>query len=162
ESLDLAQLRIKPNSVISYWLIVKDNKEPGSHRLETTHQVIEVIEPISPQEKQRFEEQQNKERERSEQSPQSNPEEVTPPPTGEHPPPPRDEPNRDANAQQSPADTRQNPSGGSKEHDRGTTTGSDNSEGTPGPSRADQAQPTPEQLRKLEEYFKEKQAQNRQ
>jgi hypothetical protein len=72
ETLDLPQFRVKPGSVISYWLTAKDNKEPSPNRKETARQVIEVIAPVSPEEKKTLEEKAKKEREQNVPPPQTN------------------------------------------------------------------------------------------
>ena len=37
ETLDLAQLAVKPGSKLQYWLTARDNKEPSSNRTDTAH-----------------------------------------------------------------------------------------------------------------------------
>ena len=58
ESLDLAKLRVKPGAKLNYWLTVRDNKEPSSNRFDTAHQLIEVVEPVSPADKKKLEDDQ--------------------------------------------------------------------------------------------------------
>ena len=73
ETLDLAQLRAKPGDKVTYWLTVRDNKEPASNRFETARQIIEVSEPVPPQEKKQFEEKQLQQRQQADQDNQSKP-----------------------------------------------------------------------------------------
>ena len=87
ETLDLAKHRIKPGDLLSYWLTVRDNKDPVSNKFETAHQVIEVIEPASPQEKQLLEDKQKKDTEQLD-SPPSKPDDVAPGNPTENPPSP--------------------------------------------------------------------------
>jgi len=56
EKIDLAKYHLKPGSTVNYWLTVRDNKQPASNRYETTHQLIEVVDPVSPDEKKKLEE----------------------------------------------------------------------------------------------------------
>ena len=56
ETLDLPKLGIKAGSTIQYKLTVWDNKLPGPNKTETALQIIEVVEPVSPAEKKKFEE----------------------------------------------------------------------------------------------------------
>ena len=72
ETLDLAKLRVKPGSTLNYWLVVRDNKEPTSNRVETARQIIEVTEPASPPEKKKFEDSQQKNRDQFEPTAASN------------------------------------------------------------------------------------------
>ena len=56
ETLDLEKLGMKPGSTIQYKLTVWDNKEGTPNKVETALQLIEVVEPASPEEKKKFEE----------------------------------------------------------------------------------------------------------
>ena len=77
ETLDLAPLRLKPGSSLTYWLTVRDNREPSSNKVETPKQLIEIIAPVSPPEQKQIEEKQKKDREQFEQppAPESEPQE---------------------------------------------------------------------------------------
>ncbi len=48
--LDLSKFAVKPGERFEYWLHVRDTKEPQSNRIETVKQVVEVIEPLPPEE----------------------------------------------------------------------------------------------------------------
>jgi hypothetical protein len=54
-TLDLEALKVKLGDRLEYWLIVRDTKEPLSNRVESVHQVIEVIAPVTPEEKSKIE-----------------------------------------------------------------------------------------------------------
>ena len=77
ETLDLAPLRLKPGSSLTYWLTVRDNREPSSNKVETPKQLIEIVAPVSPPEQKQIEEKQKKDREQFEQppAPESEPQE---------------------------------------------------------------------------------------
>ncbi len=73
--LDLASLKLKPGSKLSYWLTVRDTKEPVSNRAETTHQTILIDNPLPPKELKKFEETARKEKD-EEQPPPADPAET--------------------------------------------------------------------------------------
>src|SRR5512135_451244 len=73
QMLDLARLRVKPGSKLSYWLTVRDTKEPVSNRAETPHQSIVVEDPLPPAEKMKFDEARRKGLEDEEQAPPAEP-----------------------------------------------------------------------------------------
>jgi hypothetical protein len=54
-TLDLPALKVKLGDTLHYWAIVRDNKEPLSNSYESVHQVIEVIAPVTPEEKSKIE-----------------------------------------------------------------------------------------------------------
>jgi hypothetical protein len=54
-TLDLEALKVKLGDRLEYWLIVRDTKEPLSNSMETFHGVIEVIAPVTPEEKSKVE-----------------------------------------------------------------------------------------------------------
>jgi hypothetical protein len=85
EMLDLARLRVKPGSKLTYWLTVRDTKEPVSNRAETLHQTIVVEAPLPPAEKKKFDEARRKDLD-EEQAPPAEPTELTEN-TGPMPPP---------------------------------------------------------------------------
>src|SRR5262249_36862994 len=96
ETLDLAPLKLKPGSLLNYWLTVRDNKEPSPNKIETTRQQIEIIAPVSPKDRKAFEDKQNKEREQLNQAAPPAPEDQQAP---EEPPPQgrSDEQNNESN-----------------------------------------------------------------
>jgi hypothetical protein len=55
ETLDPEKLGLKAGSSVHYRLSVYDNKEPSPNKMETTLQLIEFIEPVSPPEKKKLE-----------------------------------------------------------------------------------------------------------
>ena len=55
ETLDPEKLGLKAGSSVHYKLSVFDNKEPSPNKMETTLQLIEFIEPVSPPEKKKLE-----------------------------------------------------------------------------------------------------------
>jgi hypothetical protein len=84
ETFDLAAWKVQPGSRIDYWLTVRDTKEPTANRFETARQVIEVIAPLPPAEKAKFEETAKKELE-PDQAP--TPDRANPAENPEQPPP---------------------------------------------------------------------------
>ena len=56
ETIDLEKLGLKPGDALRYKLSIADNKHPSPNKMETALQLIEVIEPVSPPEKKKFEE----------------------------------------------------------------------------------------------------------
>ena len=50
KTLDLAPLKLKAGSVIEYWLVVRDSKEPSANTVRTEKQIIEIEAPASPEE----------------------------------------------------------------------------------------------------------------
>jgi hypothetical protein len=155
EVLDLAQLHAKPGDMISYWLTVRDNREPVSHRVETQHQVIEVTEPASPEEKQRLDDEERKERERREAAARARPEEPPPADTPENASTPKDDQYSQVESggpgkEGGQASERQKGSA-----DRGTTAGDDNAGGNRGRPEDDQGEITPEKRQQLEQFLKE-------
>jgi hypothetical protein len=72
-TLDLAQLRVKPGSKLRYWLTVRDNYVPTSHSVQTAAQLIEVGEPVAPEEKKKIEEKQTKDNQQFEPPPPADP-----------------------------------------------------------------------------------------
>ena len=50
ETLNLAALKVKPGSKIQYFLTVRDTKEPEANKVETSPQVIEVVDPLPERE----------------------------------------------------------------------------------------------------------------
>ncbi|HEX3449292.1 MAG TPA: hypothetical protein VHS97_13615, partial [Isosphaeraceae bacterium] len=85
ETFDLAKNRVKPGSTPSYWLTVRDNKEPSSNRTETARQIIEVTEPVSAPEKKKIEDSQQKDREQLDPTASSSADEES---SADKPPPP--------------------------------------------------------------------------
>ncbi len=79
ETLDLEKLRAKPGDKMTYWLTVRDNKEyKGSNKFETAHQIIEISEPLPPEEKKKLEEKQAQERQQLDQGQSGEPRAVRP------------------------------------------------------------------------------------
>ena len=78
ETLDLPQLGIKPGSTLTYKMTVRDNKEPSSNKTETEWRVIDVVEPVTPDEKQAIEEEQKRPREHQNPAAGADPEPQTP------------------------------------------------------------------------------------
>ncbi len=81
ETIDPEKLGLKPGSSVHYRLSVFDNKEPSPNKMETTLQLIEIIEPVTPPEKQKLEDAQ-KNQQRNEPSPtrEEEPNQEQPPP----------------------------------------------------------------------------------
>ncbi|KAJ3058884.1 hypothetical protein HK102_010265, partial [Quaeritorhiza haematococci] len=50
ETLDLEKLKVPAGSTLTYWLAVRDNREPTSNRIETPRWTLDVGEPVAPQE----------------------------------------------------------------------------------------------------------------
>jgi hypothetical protein len=51
--IDLEKLRVRPGTKVEYWLSVRDTKEPQANRVETARQVIEVVDPLPPEQAER-------------------------------------------------------------------------------------------------------------
>ena len=153
ETFDLEAWKVKPGTRIDYWLTVRDTKEPTSNRFETARQVIEVIAPLPPAEKAKFEETAKKEVE-PETSP-SPPSAATRPRTPTSPR--RRRQSRPGRAASSPTRNRGNAEGAERPDlkDRGASERAD--ERAPGPERryaATARPPLAEDLRKLESLNK--------
>ena len=96
ELLNLADLRVAPGEKFEYWLEVLDTKTPLSNRAETPHYVIEVGEPLPPEEAQAQRDEARQELESKSPPPPdpANPDPADPPPAdadpgaGEQPPDP--------------------------------------------------------------------------
>ncbi len=74
ETLDLTQLKPRPGDKITYWLLVRDNKDyKGSNKFETARQIIEISEPLPAQEKKKLEEKQAQERQQLDRDNQASP-----------------------------------------------------------------------------------------
>ena len=50
KTLDLAPLKLQAGSILEYWLVVRDTKEPSANLVRTEKQVIEIEAPASPEE----------------------------------------------------------------------------------------------------------------
>ncbi|AMV37622.1 hypothetical protein [Planctomyces sp. SH-PL62] len=81
EILDLEQLKVPAGSTLTYWLAVRDNREPTSNRIETPRWTLEVGDPVAPQEKQEIEQRQAEERERREREAREAQQNQPPPPS---------------------------------------------------------------------------------
>ena len=69
ETLDLAPLRLKPGEKLSYWLTVRDTREPTSNKAETPRQLIEITAPVAPPEQKQIDEKREKDLEQFKQPP---------------------------------------------------------------------------------------------
>ena len=122
ETVDLTQLRVKPGSVLNYWMTVRDNREPSSQRFDTARQVIEVVDPVAPVTKTKLEEQQKNDREQLDPAPQKTPD---------------DEPAADQDAQPT-EDKTEKPASDSGQADQGRNAGATGNNGNNGPAGPDQ------------------------
>jgi hypothetical protein len=163
DSIDLAQLKARPGDKVSYWLTVRDNKEKASNRFETARQIIEVGEPVPPQEKKQFEEKQVQQRQQADQNNPNKPGDSAETGTPENPQP------GDGQGQQADGGTADpqgvkpggaNGSGDGSQKDKGANPDEGaNPQNDPKPG--DQNQLTPEQIRQIQQVLNDK-ARNRQ
>src|SRR5262249_24432388 len=106
--LDLPQFRVKEGDVITYWLTVRDNKDPVPNRMDTARQVIEVTAPVTPEAKKKFESKQTKEAKQLNPPPPPGPQDVAPNEKAPDTPPPGDLPKPEPAPQAPPAGPGQN------------------------------------------------------
>ncbi|MDX2035948.1 MAG: hypothetical protein SFX72_04805, partial [Isosphaeraceae bacterium] len=74
--LDLAKLRLRPGDRLTYWLTVRDVKDPLPNRVESSRHEIEVVDPLAPEQLARHEENEDREKQAQENAaqPQRDPE----------------------------------------------------------------------------------------
>jgi hypothetical protein len=164
ETLDLQALKVKPGDVLNYWLTVRDNKEPSSNHFATPKQVIEIAAPVDKEDKKKLEDKQKKETEQIEQTAQAQQEQAQDQEqTGDG----SSEPSEPKG--QAGDDSGSGPGGGKgSRQDKGDESvpprpdqGQNTNDGSAGQAREnqpqdDQAGPTPEQQRKIEQVMKNK------
>ncbi len=158
EKLDLAQLKARPGDKLTYWLTVRDNKEPASNRFETARQIIEVGDPVAPQEKKKFEDKQLKDRQQLNPSAQNNPDPTNQVEPQENPQARDDQNLKDGGkADQQQGNKPGKAAGAGSQQDTGQSPedGATPQNGQPG---NDQNQLTPEQIRKAQQIINKSQA----
>ncbi len=157
ETLDLPQLGIKPGATLTYKMTVRDNKEPSSNKTETEQRVIQVIEPVTPAEKQTIEENQRKQAEQQNPAPGASPETQTPAEDNAGKTPEEtDKPRPDAGTQPPPDEQAARTKG--EDTEKGVKdTGANSSDSTnqPGQANPDNALPplTPEKQRQIQQIM---------
>ena len=57
KTLDLAPLKLRAGSLVEYWLVARDTKEPTANLVRTEKQIIEIEPPASPEELAKLDEQ---------------------------------------------------------------------------------------------------------
>ncbi len=101
KALDLAALKVQSGARLEYWLTVRDTKLPESNRGESTHQYLDVIDPVPPKELKKLEDAARKEKEQEEQQ-QPPPETAQADNPKQPPPPPEANPKPEREAQPPP------------------------------------------------------------
>ncbi len=155
ETLDLPQLGIKPGSTLTYKMTVRDNKEPSSNKTETEQRVIQVIEPVTPAEKQTIEENQKKQAEQQNPAPGASPETQTQAEDNAGKAPDETDKSRPDGGTQAPPDEQAARTKGEETEKDVKDAGANSSDSTnqPGQSKPDNALPplTPEKQRQIQQ-----------
>jgi hypothetical protein len=154
KTLDLAKLHVKPGDLISYWLTVRDNKDPVPHRVDTQHQVIEVTAPATPEEQKRLEREQKKQSEQLNPGPPDKPDNLAPGEQAPETPPPADQPQTappTPTEPTPPSDGQNRPA--ENEGPNATQPGDTNPQ--QGPPRDDQGEFTPQEMKKIDQTLKD-------
>ncbi|HEU5118831.1 MAG TPA: hypothetical protein VFT74_19720, partial [Isosphaeraceae bacterium] len=150
--LDVSRFAVKPGERFEYWLHVRDTKEPQSNRVDTVKQVVEVVEPLPPEEakQQRDEQDKLEQQPPADQAQNPNPDQNTP----QNPPPDQAQPpNPDQKKAQNPPPDQPLPPQDQPNQPQPRDQGADQADNNP---RAGNDQnPPPDQPRKPDENLSE-------